>query len=119
MVESHNMKRVGFPSNIKHSSPVNDTCSYLLSDHEERICLAVCCGVCAEVMDIHTINNLGLWPVVMDEHLDPVRHVVGHGAVLQDHQAPGGVDIEAVASVPGDVGIANCDNAIRLGDIYS
>ena len=68
-------------------------------------------------MDIHAINNLGLRSVVMDQHLHPISHVVGHGAVLQDHQAPGGVDIEAIAPVAGDVSVRDGHQVRRVGDV--
>lgn len=70
-------------------------------------------------MDVNAIDHFGFRPLVVEVVLHAVRHVVGDVALLQDDVAPRSVDVHPVASVPGDVGIANCDNAIRLGDIYS
>ena len=65
-------------------------------------------------MNIHSVNYLGLGPVIVNQHLDAVRHVVGHDGVLQDHVASGGVDVEPVASVAGDVGVGDGDQVGRI-----
>ena len=89
----------------------------MLSDHEEGIGLTVGGGVGAEVVDVDTIHNLGLRPVVMDQHLDSISHVVGHTRVLQDDITSGRVHIEAVASIPRYVGMRYGHQVWRIGDM--
>ena len=70
-------------------------------------------------MNINAIDHFGFRPLVVEMVLDAVRQVVGDVALLQDDVAPRRVDVHPVTSVPGDIGIAYSDDAIRLGDIYS
>ena len=60
-------------------------------------------------MHIHSVHHLALRPAVVDVQLDPVRHVVCDGALLQVDISSGRVDIEPVPPVPGDVGPGDGD----------
>ena len=55
--------------------------------------------------------------MVPDQHLDPVCHVVGDGAVLQHHVAAGRVDEEAVPPVGGDVGVGDGHQVRGVGQV--
>jgi hypothetical protein len=97
--------------------PVDGAVSVLLSHHQEGVGLAVGGGIGAKIVNIHTVNDFGFGSLIMKVVLDAVAHVLGDGAVLKDDVAPRGVDVDAVASVVGDVGIADCHNSIGLSNV--
>ena len=97
----------------------HNSVSVLLGHHHEGIGLTVGGGVGAQIMHVNTVHYLGLRPVVVDQHLDPVSHVVGHDGVLQHHVAPGGVHVQPVASVAGDVGVGDGYQVGRVGDVQT
>ena len=70
-------------------------------------------------MNVHAINQLRLWPLVVEVILDPVGHVVGDEAVLQIDVAGGSVHKDAVATIVRNVGPADGHDGAGHGDVDS
>ena len=83
--------------------PFDNTLPVLLCNHQQRIRLAVCCTVRTEIMYIQPFDDPALRPLVVYVDLDPVGHVEVDDGVAEFEGAPAGVEVDPVATVPGDI----------------